>query len=75
MSRHVVFTQAEAVSSLNSFELGVLENFTFASACNKMMETEQKLLKVSTAKWTMFESVSSRCTLLIKIIRTRSIFY
>ena len=50
MSRHVVLTQAEAASSLCSFEPGVLENFTFASAFNKMIETEQKLPKVSTAK-------------------------
>ena len=58
MSRHAVLTQAEAASSLNSFEPGVLENFTFASsAFNKMIETEQKLPNVSTAKGTIFESV------------------
>ena len=57
MSRHVVLTQAEAASSLNSFQPGVLENFTFASAFNKMIETEQKLPKVSTAKGTIFELV------------------
>ena len=41
MSRQVVLTQAEAASSRCSFEPGVLENFTLASAFNKMIETEQ----------------------------------
>ena len=50
MSRQVVLTQAEAASSRCSFEPGVLENFTFASAFNKMIETEQKLPKVSTGQ-------------------------
>ena len=50
MSRHVVLTQFEAASSLISFEPGVFENFSFESAINKMIETEQKLPNVSTAK-------------------------
>ena len=57
MSRHMFLTQFEAASSLNSFDLGVFLNFTFASSFNKMMETEQKLPNVSTAKGTIFESV------------------
>lgn len=55
MSRHVVLTQFEAASSLISFEPGVFENFTFESAINKMIETEQKLWS---AKGTIFESVN-----------------
>ncbi len=57
MSRHVFLTQFEAASSLDSFDPGVFLNFTFASSFNKMMETEQKLPNVSTAKGTIFESV------------------
>ena len=58
MSLHVVLTQFEAASSLDSFDPGVVFlNFTFASSFNKMMETEQKLPNVSTAKGTIFESV------------------
>ena len=57
MSLHVVLTQFEAASSLDSFDPGVFLNFTFASFFNKMMETEQKLPNVSTAKGTIFESV------------------
>ena len=57
MSRHVVLIQFEAASSLDSFEPGVFENFTFASAFKKMIATEQKLPNVSTAKGTIFESV------------------
>ena len=55
MSRHVVLTQFEAASSLISFEPGVFENFTFESAINKMIETEQKLWS---AQGTIFESVN-----------------
>ncbi len=55
MSRHVVLTQFEAASSLISFEPGVFENFSFESAINKMIETEQKLWS---AKGTIFESVN-----------------
>ena len=55
MSRHVVLTQFEAASSLISFEPGVFENFTFESAINKMIKTEQKLWS---AKGTIFESVN-----------------
>ena len=55
MSRHVFLTQFEAASSLISFEPGVFENFTFESAINKMIETEQKLWS---AKGTVFESVN-----------------
>ena len=55
MSRHVVLTQFEAASSLISFEPGVFENFSFESAINKMIETEQKLWS---AKETIFESVN-----------------
>ena len=57
MSRHVFLTQFEAASSLDSFDPGVFLNFTFASYFNKMMEIEQKLPNVSTAKGTIFESV------------------
>jgi hypothetical protein len=57
MSQHVFLTQFEAASSLDSFGPGVFLNFTFASSFNKMMETEQKLPNVSTAKGTIFESV------------------
>ena len=53
MSRHVFLTQFEAAISLDSFDPGV----TFASSFNKMVETEQKLPNVSTAKGTIFESV------------------
>ena len=48
-------TQFEAASSLISFEPGVFENFSFESAINKMIETEQKLWS---AKGTIFESVN-----------------
>ena len=57
MSRHVFLTQFETASSLDSVDPGVFLNFTFASSFNKMMETEQKLPNVSTAKGTIFESV------------------
>ena len=57
MSRHMFLTQFEAASSLDSVDPGVFLNFTFASSFNKMMETEQKLPNVSTAKGTIFESV------------------
>ena len=56
MSRHVFLSQFEAASSLDSFDPGVFLNFTFASYFNKMMEIEQKLPNVSTAKGTIFES-------------------
>ena len=49
--------QFEAARSLDSFDPAVFLNFTFASSFNKMMEIEQKLPNVSTAKGTIFESV------------------
>ena len=65
MSRHVVLTQFEAASSLISFEPGVFENFSFESAINKMIETEQKLWS---AKGTIFESVNVLVELLRELL-------
>jgi hypothetical protein len=68
MFRHVVLTQFEAASSLIYFEPGVFENFTFESAINKMIKTEQKLHKVSSAKGTIFESVNVLVELLRELL-------